>query len=77
MTQFGLDVYYAVLFTIGNLNRNLFKNQGQGRPAYNRRLVLTRFSAPGARECAETRRRFLAGITFKRFLYTYSRVRYC
>lgn len=28
MTQFGLDVYYAVLFTVGDLNRNLFKNQG-------------------------------------------------
>lgn len=28
MTQFGLDVYYAVLFAVGNLNRNLFKNQG-------------------------------------------------
>lgn len=28
MTQFGLDVYYAVMFAVGNLNRNLFKNQG-------------------------------------------------
>lgn len=28
MTQFGLDVYTAVLFAVGNLNRNLFKNQG-------------------------------------------------
>ena len=28
MTEFGLDVYYAVVFAVGNLNHNLFKNQG-------------------------------------------------
>lgn len=28
MTRFGLDVCHAVLFAVGNLNHNLFKNQG-------------------------------------------------
>lgn len=28
MSRFGLDVYYAVLFAVGDLNHNLFKNQG-------------------------------------------------
>lgn len=28
MTRFGLDVYYAVMLTVGILNHNLFKNQG-------------------------------------------------
>jgi len=28
MTQFGLNVYHAVMFAVGNLNHNLFKNQG-------------------------------------------------
>lgn len=28
MIQFGLNVYFAVMLTVGNLNHNLFKNQG-------------------------------------------------